>query len=279
VAVWGSDTGGFLSTLDQLTPELLCRWIQFSAFCPVMRTKAGGIEIPEYERPQIWDPDVLPTWRRWAGWHLRLNDYLMAAFEDYRESGRPIMCPLEVVHPDMGPVEDDQYLFGPDLLVAPVLEPGAERRRVAYPPGRWCELFRPHRHLVGPGRHDVAAGPDEIPVYVRAGSVLALLPEGVTSLGPYGPALEDRRSVQIFGFGSEGGGRLGPGHSYRVGLDRDRWTIELQATRPFTWDVTFWLDQEPAEVEAEGEWSYDEAAGRLDGTLTGTAQSLRIRAP
>ncbi|HEX6492363.1 MAG TPA: TIM-barrel domain-containing protein, partial [Candidatus Dormibacteraeota bacterium] len=73
VAMWGSDTGGFMSTLDRLTPELLRRWIQFSAFCPVMRTKAGGIEIPPYERPQIWDLDVLPAWRRWARWHTRLN--------------------------------------------------------------------------------------------------------------------------------------------------------------------------------------------------------------
>jgi hypothetical protein len=81
-----------MSTLGQLTPELLRRWIQFSAFCPVMRTKAGGIEVPEYRRPQIWDPDVLPTWRRHARWHTRLNDYLMAAHETYRATGRPIMC-------------------------------------------------------------------------------------------------------------------------------------------------------------------------------------------
>ncbi|MGH7750223.1 MAG: TIM-barrel domain-containing protein, partial [Candidatus Dormibacteria bacterium] len=83
VAMWGSDTGGFISTLDRLTPELLRRWIQFSAFCPVMRTKAGGIEIPAYERPQIWDAGVLPSWRRWARWHTRLNDYLMAAHDTY----------------------------------------------------------------------------------------------------------------------------------------------------------------------------------------------------
>jgi alpha-D-xyloside xylohydrolase len=88
IAMWGSDTGGFMSTLDRLTPELLRRWIQFSAFCPVMRTKSSGIEVPEYRRPQIWDPDVLPVWRRYASWHTRLNDYLMAAHATYRATGR-----------------------------------------------------------------------------------------------------------------------------------------------------------------------------------------------
>jgi alpha-glucosidase (family GH31 glycosyl hydrolase) len=84
-----------------------------------MRTKAGGIEVPEYARPQIWDPDVLPAWRRWAGWHTRLNDYLMAAHETYRATGRPILCALELAYPDIGPVPD-RYMLGEQLLVAPV---------------------------------------------------------------------------------------------------------------------------------------------------------------
>jgi Glycosyl hydrolases family 31 len=50
VAMWGSKVGALL-TLDQLTPELLIRWIQFAAFCPVMRTKSQGIEVPADWRP------------------------------------------------------------------------------------------------------------------------------------------------------------------------------------------------------------------------------------
>ena len=145
--MWGSKVGGFFSTLDQLTPELLIRWIQFAAFCPVMRTKSQGIEVPAYRRPQIWDPDILPHWVRWSRWHTRLNDYLMAAHEEYRRSGRPIMCALELAYPGSGPVWD-QYLLGTDLLVAPVLEPGATSRRVV----------RPARLLGGPVRQDRARG-------------------------------------------------------------------------------------------------------------------------
>jgi sulfoquinovosidase len=187
VAMWGSDTGGFLSTLDQLTPELLIRWIQFSAFCPVMRTKAGGIEIPAYTRPQIWDAEILPHWVRWSRWHTRLNEYLVDAHDTYRRTGRPIMCALELVHPELGPVWD-QYLLGPDLLVAPVLVPGASRRRVVVPPGRWVGLFGAAddvQELVGPGEVVVPVTLEEIPVYLRSGTVLPLLPDDGRSLSPY----------------------------------------------------------------------------------------------
>jgi len=79
IAMWGSDCGGFTSTTEQLTPELLRRWIQFAAFSPVMRTKSGGIAIPDYERPQVWDAEVLPTWVRYTRIHLELLDYLAEA--------------------------------------------------------------------------------------------------------------------------------------------------------------------------------------------------------
>ena len=169
--------------MDQLTPELLIRWIQFAAFCPVMRTKSQGIEVPAYRRPQIWDPEILPHWVRWSRWHTRLNDYLMRAHEEYRRSGRPIMCALELAYPDIGPVWD-QYLLGADLLVAPVLEPGATSRRVVVPPGAWEGLFD-GTELEGPGVVEVAVTPAEIPVYLRAGAALSLLPDDGRSLSPY----------------------------------------------------------------------------------------------
>jgi sulfoquinovosidase len=184
VAMWGSDIGGFFSLGRELTPELLIRWIQFGAFCPVMRTKAGGIEVPTYRRPQIWDADILPHWVRWTRWHARLNDYLVAAHQTYRRTGRPIMCALELEHPDTGPVHD-QYLLGPDLLVAPVLEPHAVTRRVVVPPGRWDPLFVDGPSLQGPGEVEVLVTLEEIPVFVRSGAVLPLLSDDGRSLSPY----------------------------------------------------------------------------------------------
>ena len=276
VGMWGSDTGGFMSTVERLTPELLRRWIQFSAFCPVMRTKASGIEVPQYDRPQIWDPDVLPTWRRWAGWHTRLNDYLMAAHDTYRATGRPIMCALELVWPQLGPVPD-QYLLGEDLLVAPVLTPDATSRRVMLPPGRWHDLFDPARSFDGPAEVILDAGPDDMPVLIRSGAVLALLPDDVTSLSPYAPDLDARRSILVIA-GDDGqtwAGPLGPGLSGRSQWSADGWTLELSGPDDGSYAVTAWLPCTRAEVAADGPWLA--ADGVLTCSVRGPSAVLRAR--
>jgi alpha-glucosidase len=94
------------------------------------------------------------------------------------------MCSLELVHPELGPVWD-QYFLGADLLVAPVLEPGAITRRVIVPPGRWVDLFGGPTELAGPAEVEVAVTLDEIPVFRRSGAVLPLLPDEGWSLSPY----------------------------------------------------------------------------------------------
>jgi sulfoquinovosidase len=277
VAMWGSDTGGFFSTEDRLTPELLRRWIQFSAFCPVMRTKAGGIAVPDYVRPQVWDEDILPCWRRWARWHTRLNDYLAAAHQRYRATGRPIMCPLELAHPELRAVRHE-YLLGEDLLVAPVLEPGCELRRLTVPEGEWVDLFDRSRSLGGPATAEVPVGPDAIPVFVRAGAVLALLPDDVLRLGPYGPGVEDRREVRVYP-ATEWSGPLGSDQTGRSEVEdgwpqTGWWTLELRAPRVFGWRVRATLPRPPSAVRADGPWSF--ADGLFACTLTGTSGSLRV---
>ena len=272
VAMWGSDTGGFLSTLDQLTPELLRRWIQFSAFCPVMRTKAGGIEIPAYDRPQVWDPDILPTWQAYSRWHTALNDYLMAAHADYRACGRPIMAAMELVHPELG-AAPDQYFLGRDLLVAPVLEPGCDRRTVLLPEGDWVHLIDPASTYRGPGPVDIPVGPDDIPVLVRSGAVLGLLPDDVDSLSPYAPRLPDRRTVRAFP-GPAWSGSLGPDVRGSTSAGSGRWTLELSATRPFAWSVEVRLDAPPRRVDSPSGWDWD--GGWLRTQLAGPHSELTL---
>lgn len=279
VAMWGSDTGGFLSSLDRLTPELLVRWIQFSAFCPVMRTKSGGIEIPPHRRPQIWDDDVLPSWRRWSRWHTRLNDYLMAAHAEYRRSGRPIMCALELVHPDIGPL-DDQYLLGTDFLVAPVLTPGAVARRVVIPPGVWLDLFDPGCRYTGPDTVEVAVGSDDIPVLVRSGAVIGLLPEDTVSLSPYAPPPGDRRDVLAFpDADATGSGALGPGRSWSTRCDGGRWSLTLTAQQSTCWDVAIHLCRRPTPDDVWGldGWSWEH--GTVRGVATGRNPTFGVRLP
>lgn len=203
IAMWGSDTGGFVSSVDHLTPELLRRWIQFSSCCPIMRTKSAGIELPPYDRPQIWDPDVIETWVRWAAWHTQLNDYLAAAHAEYRSTGVPIMRALGLLWPEFEVAVKcvDQYLLGHDLLIAPVIEPEVTERTVWVPPGAWIDLWRVARYepstrsleltgsngagtgiLHGPTIVTLQAPADEIPILVRAGAALTLLSNDVDTL-------------------------------------------------------------------------------------------------
>ena len=278
VAMWGSDTGGFFSTQDRLTPDLLRRWIQFSAFSPVMRTKSGGIELPPYRRPQIWDDDVLPTWRRFASWHTRLNDYLMAAHASYRRTGRPIMCAMELAFPEI--VAEDQYLFGPDLLVAPILEPSCAKRSVVFPEGRWVDLFDPRRCFDGPSDQDIAVGPDDIPVFVRGGAVLCLLHDDVQSLSPYARVLDDRRALFAFPFGILSGtkvswtGELGPHVSARSEDDGRCSTVEIEAARPFSFEFRTWLESPPGSVSGADSWSFD--SGVLNCSVHASTAVLRV---
>jgi len=215
LARWGSDIGGYNSfgARERLTPELLARWIELGAVSGVMRTKRSGIALPAYERPQVFDPGTLPVWRRYAKLHTQLLPYLQAADGTYRATGLPLMRHGLLTHPgDRRAVRaDDQFMFGPDLLAAPVLEPGATRRRLYLPAGRWIDLWRSAsyrtrdgslglggvRILRGHRALTLPAPLAELPLLVRAGAVIPMLSADVDTLAPYrGPGvvrLADRR--------------------------------------------------------------------------------------
>jgi alpha-glucosidase (family GH31 glycosyl hydrolase) len=203
VARWGSDIGGYNSfgELERLTPELLERWIEFGAVSGVMRTKRSGIAIPAYERPQVFDPGTLPIWRRYTKLHTQLLPYIEAADATYRATGLPLMRHGLLTNPrDRRAVRaDDQFMFGPDLLAAPVLAPGATKRGLYAPAGRWVDLWRSARYrssdgslLLGRARVlrgrrglTLPAPLTQLPLLVRAGAVIPLLPADVDTLAPY----------------------------------------------------------------------------------------------
>ncbi len=204
IARWGSDIGGYHSfgPDQELTTELLARWIELGAVSGVMRTKANGFEIPPYERPQIWEPQTLPIWRRYAKLRTQLNPYLIAADAEYRRTGMPIMRHLVLTHPRdprVGGLED-QFMFGPSLLAAPVIQEGARKRSVYVPRGRWFDFWRSVRYREKSGgfglrgarsvrsraRVEVKAPLARLPLLVRAGSILPMLPPEVDTLSDYG---------------------------------------------------------------------------------------------
>ncbi|MDQ2700149.1 MAG: hypothetical protein M3Y23_02345, partial [Actinomycetota bacterium] len=187
VGVWGSDIGGFFSIFsDPLSPELLARWVQFGAFSGVMRSQADGLQIDDRVRPQILDPDQIDNWRRYAKLRTQMYPYLRGAAAEYGRNGMPLMRALALQFPDepRAVARDDQYMFGPDLMVAPVLEPGETVRRAYLPKGRWVDFWRSVAYdpengsldltgakmLGGKRWKKIPAPISEIPVLARAGS-------------------------------------------------------------------------------------------------------------
>jgi alpha-glucosidase (family GH31 glycosyl hydrolase) len=298
VGLWGSDIGGFLSSEQKLTPELLIRWIQFGALSPLMRTKSSGIELPPYRRPQVWDDDVLPHFHRWCAWHTQLNDYLMAAHDEYRTSGRPLMCAMALDDPDGAAGALDQYWLGRDLLCAPVLEEGVRRRVVSVPCDGMVELWRAvgfdpvsRAHtLTGAGTgaaHDAGevtldAPLDEVPVLVRPGAVLCLLHPVVDTLAPYGESWVRSELVDdrvLLAFPSRAwSGTLGDGLRASSAVDDTGWVLDVEGGGErrlrIQADLGLLPAGAPVDVVVHGATShdYDRSIGVLRAELAGSGR-------
>ena len=102
-----------------------------------MRTQANGLGQPRAERAAALDDETLPVWRAIATLRTRLWPYLAAAARDLRPQRLPLMRHAALTDPGDAALvaRDDQYLLGPDLLAAPVLEPGRPAADAA-PAGR-----------------------------------------------------------------------------------------------------------------------------------------------
>jgi alpha-glucosidase (family GH31 glycosyl hydrolase) len=304
VGTWGSDVGGFFSFNGrQLDDELLTRWIQLGAVSGVMRTQRDGLAVPAYERPQVDDEQHLAVWRRYAKLRTQLYPYVAAAADDYRRSGVPIMRHLVLAYPDDANVldRDDQFLFGPDLLAAPVLEPGATTRTAYLPAGEWIDFWRAVRFVeedgsLALGRAEPLAGGrtvtvpaplEELPLFVRAGALLALLPPDVDTLADYGAGtpdlvrLDDRRGDRRLLAFPRGDSTVRLAHGALASRERaDRWELALDAPVA-RWSIeaslaTLERPFAPCAVEWSGRplgaglWSYDDATGVLHAEVAGS---------
>ncbi len=202
ISRWGSDVGGYFSALaGKLTPELLDRWVEFGAVSGVMRTEANGFKLTPYSRPQVTDPAILPIWRRYAKLRTQLYPYLVAADADYRRTGMPTMRDLALVYPNdpTASGQEDEFMFGPDLLAAPVHTPGQAQRTLYLPGGRWIDFWQALRYATGNGSFHlrpakvlkggkavtVSAPIERLPLMVRAGAILPLLPADTQTLSGY----------------------------------------------------------------------------------------------
>lgn len=294
VSLWGSDIGGFFAlSQPQTTPELMRRWLQAGFAQGVMRTQANGFSLgPGGKRAQIFDADVLPTWTRYARLRTQLYPYLDAAQRTYDATGLPIMRQLALSYPDdpRAVEREDTYLFGPDLLVAPVVEPGATEKRLYLPEGRWVDLWRSvsvredgtlelKRPVVLEGGREVTlpAPADQLPMLVREGAVIPTLPADVTTLTEYGTEgtvhLSDRdRRRTLLSWPKRGGSSQGFATRkarVRSGLGAgSRWTLRVKQEKRRRFDLQVAMPRKPCALVYRGKRQrFDYAAGVLTASV------------
>jgi alpha-glucosidase (family GH31 glycosyl hydrolase) len=155
-------------------PELYVRWFQFGAFSPVFR--AHGTR----EDNEVWSygPDVEKILVKYLRLRYRLLPYIYSQAYKTNQTGAPFMRALFMDFPDDKNVADitDEYMFGPSLLVAPVVEQGQDIRSVYLPEGNEWYDFWTNKKYAGGQTITIAAPIDRIPIFVKSGTVLTLGP-------------------------------------------------------------------------------------------------------
>jgi alpha-D-xyloside xylohydrolase len=127
------------------------------------------------------DASSVDLYRTYARLHLRLFPYEWTLANAHAAGGRPILRPLGLAYPEMGTHPDDAYLFGDDLLVAPVVTRGARSRDVELPPGAWIDWWDGTSYA---GRATIAAPLDKLPLVIREGALVPLLRPTIDTLAP-----------------------------------------------------------------------------------------------
>ncbi|MDE7380977.1 MAG: DUF5110 domain-containing protein [Muribaculaceae bacterium] len=180
-----SDIGGFaVDPSAPLDPELYTRWLQMGVFTPVLRTHAQlqpePFNFPEKE-------DILRRFIKmryeWLPYNYTLA-YENAAF------GLPLARPLNFRGENPGDKFaniTDEYLWGDEVLVAPVMKKGATGRKVLFPAGKWFDWYNPAVSYAGGKEYSVKAPLDRLPLFVKAGAFIPQYTLPLNNTSEYNP--------------------------------------------------------------------------------------------
>jgi len=173
IPLWGTDIGGF-GFGGKCSAELYARWFEFGAFCPLCRPHGDQTELRE---PWQFGPAIEAISRKYLELRYRLLPYIYSAAHEACTSGIPIMRALVLEYPQDPHVYNltDEYLFGGNILVAPILDEGATERTVYLPAGGWINFWT-EESCCGPRFLRVQADLDTIPLFIRQGAMIPMGP-------------------------------------------------------------------------------------------------------
>jgi alpha-glucosidase len=199
IPYWGTDIGGFVPT-PEYTGELHVRWFQFATFCPSFRAhgrtwhlrlpwgwntgELGHDEVRGYtggagnpDASELRNPHVEPIVRKYLELRYQLLPYTYTVAKECCETGLPMIRSLWLHYPNdpAATSRGDQFLWGRDILVSPIVEKGAASRRLYLPAGSWIDYWTEER-LEGGREIERSVDLATMPLHVRAGSILPMAP-------------------------------------------------------------------------------------------------------
>ncbi len=183
IPLWTSDAGGFISSTSNANDNrniykndvarhanLYERWVQFACFCPVMRVHHAGESAP-FAFGELMTDSVAHYIRL----RYRLLPYIYSYAYRTHLTGEPIMRPLVYNYPSDEQVYDikDEFMFGDEILVAPVHEEEVCKRQVYLPEGKWYDFDYGYEYDGGQS-YEIYAPQNRIPVFVKSGAIISV---------------------------------------------------------------------------------------------------------
>jgi alpha-D-xyloside xylohydrolase len=164
---WGSDTGGYYPFRNR---EVFARWLQFSALTPIMEIGGVGSHSPwSMPTEPAFDTELIDIYARYVKLHHALIPYTAAQADRVNATGFPIARAMIFDFPDDARFADswDQYMYGPDLMVAPIWQIGSRERQVLVPEGTWDLYWDRGQSWTGPTTITISAPLDILPLFIR----------------------------------------------------------------------------------------------------------------
>ncbi|MFT5640982.1 MAG: oligosaccharide 4-alpha-D-glucosyltransferase [Cyclobacteriaceae bacterium] len=172
-----SDAGGF--SMAERDEELYIRWLQFATFTPIFRPHADAMIAPE---PVFWSDEVQKIVKPYIELRYSMLLYNYSLAWENKTQGLPLMRPMFFYDNEAPDWSSDQYFWGKDLLVIPVLAADKEFQKVHLPKGVWYN-FWVNGKATG-GTYDMRVSKEDIPVFVRAGAFIPQV-EGLSNTKQY----------------------------------------------------------------------------------------------
>jgi alpha-glucosidase (family GH31 glycosyl hydrolase) len=164
-----ADAGGFAQ--GEKDAELYIRWMQFAAFTPIYRAHADpAVAAPE---PVFWDDATQKIVKEYVNMRYRFLPYTYSLAYQNTSSGRPLAMPVNYFEPNNTKLSaiNDEYLWGKDLLIAPIQEIGKTKRTVYFPKGVWVNWWTSE---VVSDSTVVHAPLEQLPIFAKSGSIIPM---------------------------------------------------------------------------------------------------------